>query len=313
MTNAMVSIFKPSPLVLASRKSALAMVQTRAVQSLLAPCNTEILGLSTKGDEVLDRPLVDVGGKGVFVKTLEAALLSGKADAAVHSMKDMETHIADGTAIAAVLPREDRRDALVGPFADLDELPQGAVVRTSSLRRQCQVRALRPDLDIRDLRGNVNTRLAKLDNGDYDAIILAAAGLLRLEMPERIADFIEPETSLPANGQGAVGIECRSDDERVKALLAPLEHTETRIRVLAERAMNRRLEGGCQVPIGAYALVNGEQVHIRGLVGAVDGSEILRDEVSGSVENAEQLGVQLAEQLLAQGADKILAEVYRDA
>jgi hydroxymethylbilane synthase len=175
------------------------------------------------------------------------------------------------------------------------------------------VRALRPDLDIRDLRGNVNTRLAKLDNGDYDAIILAAAGLLRLEMPERIAAFIEPEISLPANGQGAVGIECRNDDERVKALISPLEHSETRIRVLAERAMNRRLEGGCQVPIGAYALVSGDQVHIRGLVGAVDGSEILRDEVSGPVDSAEQLGTQLAEQLLAQGADKILAEVYRDA
>jgi hydroxymethylbilane synthase len=270
--------------------------------------------MSTQGDIILDTPLAKIGGKGLFVKELEQAMLDGRADIAVHSMKDVPVEFPEGLELNTICEREDPRDAFVSnKYKSLDELPQGAVVGTSSLRRQCQVRALRPDLDIRDLRGNVNTRLAKLDNGDYDAIILAAAGLLRLEMPERIADFIEPETSLPANGQGAVGIECRSDDERVKALLAPLEHTETRIRVLAERAMNRRLEGGCQVPIGAYALVNGEQVHIRGLVGAVDGSEILRDEVSGSVEHAEQLGVQLAEQLLAQGADKILAEVYRDA
>lgn len=198
-------------------------------------------------------------------------------------------------------------------YTSLAELPEGAVVGTSSLRRQCQIRAARPDLVIKDLRGNVNTRLAKLDAGEFDAIILAAAGLIRLEMADRIASYIEPEESLPANGQGAVGIECRSDDAQTKAFLAPLEHTDTRIRVLAERAMNRRLEGGCQVPIGAYAEVSGDQVHLRGLVGAVDGSEILRGECSGTVAEAEQLGIQLAESLLAQGADKILAEVYRDA
>jgi hydroxymethylbilane synthase len=276
--------------------------------------SVELVPMSTQGDIIIDTPLAKIGGKGLLVKELEQAMLDGRADIAVHSMKDVPVEFPEGLELNTICEREDPRDAFVSnKYKSLDELPQGAVVGILSLRRQCQVRALRPDLDIRDLRGNVNTRLAKLDNGDYDAIILAAAGLIRLEMPERIADFIEPETSLPANGQGAVGIECRSDDERVKALLAPLEHTETRIRVLAERAMNRRLEGGCQVPIGAYALVNGDQVHIRGLVGAVDGSEILRDEVSGSVENAEQLGVQLAEQLLAQGADKILAEVYRDA
>ena len=303
---------------IATRKSALALWQAEFVKAELerfhSDLTVELVPMSTQGDIILDTPLAKIGGKGLFVKELEQAMLDGRADIAVHSMKDVPVEFPEGLELNTICEREDPRDAFVSnKYKSLDELPQGAVVRTSSLRRQCQVRALRPDLDIRDLRGNVNTRLAKLDNGDYDAIILAAAGLLRLEMPERIADFIEPETSLPANGQGAVGIECRSDDERVKALLAPLEHTETRIRVLAERAMNRRLEGGCQVPIGAYALVNGEQVHIRGLVGAVDGSEILRDEVSGSVENAEQLGVQLAEQLLAQGADKILAEVYRDA
>ena len=303
---------------IATRKSALALWQAEFVKAELErfhpDLTVELVPMSTQGDIILDTPLAKIGGKGLFVKELEQAMLDGRADIAVHSMKDVPVEFPEGLELNTICEREDPRDAFVSnQYKSLDELPQGAVVGTSSLRRQCQVRALRPDLDIRDLRGNVNTRLAKLDNGDYDAIILAAAGLLRLEMPERIADFIEPETSLPANGQGAVGIECRSDDERVKALLAPLEHTETRIRVLAERAMNRRLEGGCQVPIGAYALVNGEQVHIRGLVGAVDGSEILRDEVSGSVENAEQLGVQLAEQLLAQGADKILAEVYRDA
>ncbi|MEQ3512783.1 hydroxymethylbilane synthase [Pseudoalteromonas sp. BZB3] len=303
---------------IATRKSALALWQAEFVKAELerfhSDLTVELVPMSTQGDIILDTPLAKIGGKGLFVKELEQAMLDGRADIAVHSMKDVPVEFPEGLELNTICEREDPRDAFVSnKYKSLDELPQGAVVGTSSLRRQCQVRALRPDLDIRDLRGNVNTRLAKLDNGDYDAIILAAAGLLRLEMPERIADFIEPETSLPANGQGAVGIECRSDDERVKALLAPLEHTETRIRVLAERAMNRRLEGGCQVPIGAYALVNGEQVHIRGLVGAVDGSEILRDEVSGSVENAEQLGVQLAEQLLAQGADKILADVYRDA
>ena len=303
---------------IATRKSALALWQAEFVKAELerfhSDLTVELVPMSTQGDIILDTPLAKIGGKGLFVKELEQAMLDGRADIAVHSMKDVPVEFPEGLELNTICEREDPRDAFVSnKYKSLDELPQGAVVGTSSLRRQCQARALRPDLDIRDLRGNVNTRLAKLDNGDYDAIILAAAGLLRLEMPERIADFIEPETSLPANGQGAVGIECRSDDERVKELLAPLEHTETRIRVLAERAMNRRLEGGCQVPIGAYALVNGEQVHIRGLVGAVDGSEILRDEVSGFVENAEQLGVQLAEQLLAQGADKILAEVYRDA
>ena len=303
---------------IATRKSALALWQAEYVKAQLEHfhpgINVELVPMTTKGDIILDTPLAKVGGKGLFVKELEVAMLENRADIAVHSMKDVPVEFPQGLALHTICEREDPRDAFVSNnFANLSALPQGSIVGTSSLRRQCQIKALRPDLDIRDLRGNVNTRLGKLDDGQYDAIILAAAGLIRLEMESRIADYIEPEVSLPANGQGAVGIECRIDDEVTKALLAPLEHTQTRIRVNAERSMNRYLEGGCQVPIGAYALVDGEQVHLRGLVGAVDGSEILRDEVTGHVNDAEKLGIELAKKLLAQGADKILAEVYRDA
>ncbi|MEL0605432.1 hydroxymethylbilane synthase [Pseudoalteromonas undina] len=303
---------------IATRKSALALWQAEFVKAQLehfhADVRVELVPMSTQGDIILDTPLAKIGGKGLFVKELEQAMLDGRADIAVHSMKDVPVEFPEGLALHTICEREDPRDAFVSNnYTNLSELPQGAVVGTSSLRRQCQIRALRPDLVIKDLRGNVNTRLAKLDDGQYDAIILAAAGLLRLKMDDRIADYIEPEVSLPANGQGAVGIECRIDDEVTKALLAPLEHTQTRIRVNAERAMNRHLEGGCQVPIGAYALVDGDQVHLRGLVGAVDGSEILHDEVTGHINDAEAIGVELAKRLLAQGADKILAEVYRDA
>ncbi|KPZ54088.1 hydroxymethylbilane synthase [Pseudoalteromonas sp. P1-25] len=303
---------------IATRKSALALWQAEFVKAQLehfhADVRVELVPMSTQGDIILDTPLAKIGGKGLFVKELEQAMLDGRADIAVHSMKDVPVEFPEGLALHTICEREDPRDAFVSNnYINLSELPQGAVVGTSSLRRQCQIRALRPDLVIKDLRGNVNTRLAKLDDGQYDAIILAAAGLLRLKMDDRIADYIEPEVSLPANGQGAVGIECRIDDEVTKALLAPLEHTQTRIRVNAERAMNRHLEGGCQVPIGAYALVDGDQVHLRGLVGAVDGSEILHDEVTGHINDAEAIGVELAKRLLAQGADKILAEVYRDA
>ena len=303
---------------IATRKSALALWQAEFVKAQLEHYHpgilVELVPMSTQGDIILDTPLAKIGGKGLFVKELEQAMLEGLADMAVHSMKDMPVEFPEGLTLHIICEREDPRDAFVSNnFANIDELPQGAIVGTSILRRQCQIRASRPDLKIHDLRGNVNTRLAKLDSGQYDAIILAAAGLIRLEMKERIRAYIEPEVSLPANGQGAVGIECRTDDEAIKVLLAPLEHSETRIRVNAERAMNRHLEGGCQVPIGAYALVSGDQVHLRGLVGAIDGSEILRDEVSGHVDDAEKLGVELAKMLLAQGADRILAEVYRDA
>ncbi len=303
-------------LKIATRKSPLAMWQANFVkdrlEALYPELQVELVPMSTQGDKILDTPLAKVGGKGLFVKELETAMLEGRADIAVHSMKDVPVEFPEGLGLHTICEREDPRDAFVSNrFTAIDELPQGAVVGTSSLRRQCQLRAARPDLVIRDLRGNVNTRLAKLDAGEYDAIILAAAGLKRLEMAHRITAFIEPEQSLPANGQGAVGIECRLDDHELHALLAPLEHPETRIRVLTERAMNRALQGGCQVPIGAYALVEGEEVWLRGLVGCPDGSRVIRDEIRGPLADGEALGHTLAQRLLADGADAILAEVYR--
>ncbi|MGL6426774.1 hydroxymethylbilane synthase [Aeromonas hydrophila] len=303
-------------LKIATRKSPLALWQANFVkdrlEALYPELQVELVPMSTQGDKILDTPLAKVGGKGLFVKELETAMLEGRADIAVHSMKDVPVEFPEGLGLHTICEREDPRDAFVSNrFGQIDELPQGAVVGTSSLRRQCQLRAARPDLVIRDLRGNVNTRLAKLDAGEYDAIILAAAGLKRLEMAHRITAFIEPEQSLPANGQGAVGIECRLDDHELHALLAPLEHPETRIRVLTERAMNRALQGGCQVPIGAYALVQGEEVWLRGLVGSPDGGRVIRDEIRGPLADGEALGHTLAQRLLADGADVILAEVYR--
>ncbi|KFZ37733.1 porphobilinogen deaminase [Shewanella mangrovi] len=300
---------------IATRKSPLAMWQAEFVKAELERIHpgllVELLPMSTKGDIILDTPLAKVGGKGLFVKELEVAMLEGQADIAVHSMKDVPVEFPEGLGLEVICKREDPRDAFVSnTYKNLDELPQGAVVGTSSLRRQCQLRARRPDLVIKDLRGNVGTRLSKLDAGDYDAIILAAAGLIRLELKERITSFIETTESLPANGQGAVGIECRTDDARVKALLAPLEHKETRYRVLAERAMNTRLEGGCQVPIGAFAEITGDDMLLRGLVGNPDGSEVIRSEISGKVSDAESLGNALADELLGKGAKAILQAVY---
>lgn len=300
---------------IATRKSALALWQAEYVKAQLEHFHpdlvVELVPMTTKGDIILDTPLAKVGGKGLFVKELEVAMLEDRADIAVHSMKDVPVEFPEGLGLEVICPREDPRDAFVSnTYKNLDELPQGAVVGTSSLRRQCQLKELRPDLEIKDLRGNVNTRLKKLDEGQYDAIILAAAGLLRLEMPERISDYIEPEVMLPANGQGAVGIECRVDDQRIKALLAPLECGQTRSRVLAERAMNKVLEGGCQVPIGSYATLSDQTLFLRGLVGAIDGSKILRAEVSGPAADGIELGQQLAKQLLADGADAILKQVY---
>jgi hydroxymethylbilane synthase len=303
---------------IATRKSALALWQAEYVKAKLEHFHpgiqVELVPMTTKGDIILDTPLAKVGGKGLFVKELEVAILEDRADIAVHSMKDVPVEFPEGLGLETICPREDPRDAFVSNTIDsLADLPQGAIVGTSSLRRQCQIKALRPDLDIRDLRGNVNTRLKKLDNGEYDAIILAAAGLIRLEMPERIREYIAPEVMLPANGQGAVGIECRIDDVTIKALLAPLGCEETRLRVLAERAMNRALEGGCQVPIGSYAVLKNQEIYLRGLVGSVDGSEILTSEIRGHINQAAQLGNQLAEQLLAKGAGKILRQVYDQA
>ena len=303
---------------IATRKSALALWQAEYVKAELLRhhpnLTVELVPMSTQGDKILDTPLAKIGGKGLFVKELEQAMLEDRADIAVHSMKDVPVEFPDGLMLHTICPRENPQDAFVSnQFKTLDELPHGAVVGTSSLRRQCQLKALRPDLTVRDLRGNVNTRLAKLDNGEFAAIILAAAGLIRLGFESRIASLLPVELSLPANGQGAVGIECRSDDIAVQQLLAPLEHAPTRACVLAERAMNRKLQGGCQVPIGAFAVIEADSLWLRGLVGAVDGSEIIRHQLRGPVAEAEQLGTALAEHLLAQGAGRILQAVYQAA
>ncbi|OBY50378.1 hydroxymethylbilane synthase [Aggregatibacter aphrophilus] len=302
-------------LKIATRQSPLALWQANYVkdrlQQLYPDLIVELVPMVTKGDVILDSPLAKIGGKGLFVKELENALLNKEADIAVHSMKDVPMQFPEGLGLAVICKREDPRDAFVSnSYRTFAELPQGAVVGTSSLRRQCQLKALRPDLDIRSLRGNVGTRLSKLDNGGYDAIILASAGLIRLGLADRIASFIEVEQSLPAAGQGAVGIECRTDDVQVKQLLAPLADAETTCCVLAERAMNNHLQGGCQVPIGGYAVLQQGQLYLRALVGNVDGSQIIRAEGKSAVKNADVLGVQIAEQLLAQGADKILQSIY---
>ena len=300
---------------IATRKSPLAMWQAEYVKARLEALHqnltVELIPMVTKGDIILDTPLAKVGGKGLFVKELEVAILENRADIAVHSMKDVPVEFPEGLGLEVICEREDPRDAFVSnTYRQIEELPPGAIVGTCSLRRQCQLSEARPDLKIMDLRGNVNTRLNKLDNKDYDAIILAAAGLKRLDMEYRIASYIEPEQSLPAVGQGAVGIECRIDDKRVKVLLAPLNHALTSDRVLAERAMNLALEGGCQVPIGSYALIDGDELWLRGLVGKPDGTEVIRAEIRGDRNNAHQLGLELAEKLLAQGAKEILAAVY---
>ena len=306
---------QPTILKIATRQSPLALWQANFVKNrledLYPQIKVKLISMVTKGDVILDTPLAKIGGKGLFVKELENALLEKCADIAVHSMKDVPMQFPKGLGLSVICKREDPRDAFVSnKYQSLDELPQGSIVGTSSLRRQCQLKQLRPDLDIRSLRGNVGTRLTKLDNGDYDAIILAAAGLIRLGMPNRITSFIETAQFLPAAGQGAVGIECRTDDAAVQALLAPLADPETTACVLAERAMNAHLQGGCQVPIGGYAVLENGHIYLRALVGALDGSKIIYTEGKNTLENAEILGVQIAEKLLAQGADRILADVY---
>jgi hydroxymethylbilane synthase len=300
---------------IATRQSPLALWQAEYVKSRLLQLHpdihVELVKMVTQGDKILDTPLAKVGGKGLFVKELETGMLAGEADIAVHSMKDVPVEFPDGLMLAVICEREDPRDAFVSnKIESIDELPQGAVVGTSSLRRQSQLRAWRPDVQIRDLRGNVNTRLKKLDNGDYDAIILASAGLIRLGFEDRIKHPIDTSISLPAIGQGAVGIECRVGDERILNLIEPLNHSETSTCVQAERAMNHRLEGGCQVPIAGYAQLDDWNLSMRGLVGRPDGQLVIRGEVQGHSDQAEQLGIQLAEDLLARGAKEILQEVY---
>ncbi|CFW02838.1 MULTISPECIES: hydroxymethylbilane synthase [Vibrio] len=306
-----------TPIRIATRQSPLALWQANYVKDALMAAHpglqVELVTMVTRGDAILDTPLAKVGGKGLFVKELEIAMLEGRADLAVHSMKDVPVDFPDGLGLVTICEREDPRDAFVSnTYAKIEDLPSGAIVGTCSLRRQCQLKAARPDLVIKELRGNVGTRLSKLDAGEYDAIILAAAGLKRLELESRIRSFIEPEQSLPAVGQGAVGIECRVNDQRVRALLAPLNHADTADRVRCERAMNLTLQGGCQVPIGSYALLEGDHIWLRALVGEPDGSQIVRGEIRGPRTQAEQLGITLAEQLLSQGAKEILERLYCD-
>ena len=300
---------------IATRKSQLALWQAEYVRDMLTlhhpDLNVELVKMSTQGDKILDTPLAKVGGKGLFVKELERSLLDEQTDIAVHSMKDVPVELPENLHLAVICPREDPRDAFVSNnYASFESLPEGARLGTSSLRRQCQLAARRPDLNIIDLRGNVNTRLQKLDDGEYDAIILAAAGLKRLKFEDRITEFLATDISLPAIGQGAVGIECRRDDDWVNDLLAPLNDPDTATRVAAERAMNLRLQGGCQVPIAGYAELEHGILLMRGLVGRVDGREIVRGEIAGPPEDAAHLGQVLAEDLLARGADEILAELY---
>ena len=301
-----------------TRKSALALWQAEYVKARLEQAHpglkVSLVPMVSRGDKLLDAPLAKIGGKGLFVKELETALLENEADIAVHSMKDVPMDFPEGLGLYCICEREDPRDAFVSnTYASLDALPPGSVVGTSSLRRQAQLLARRPDLKIQFLRGNVNTRLAKLDAGEYDAIILAAAGLIRLGFEDRIRSSISAEDSLPAGGQGAVGIECRSADVDVHALLAPLHHRETALRVTAERALNKHLNGGCQVPIACYALLEDDQLWLRGLVGQPDGGLLLRAEDRAASSDAEALGVRVAEALLAQGADAILQAVYGEA
>lgn len=303
---------------IATRESPLAMWQAEYVQQALLDrypdLQVELLPMTTKGDQILDAPLSKVGGKGLFMKELEVAMLECRADIAVHSMKDVPMFFPEGLMLAVICEREDFRDAFVSnQYASFEALPAGAVVGSSSLRRQCQLKAIRPDIEIRDLRGNVNTRLRKLDEGEYDAIILAAAGLIRLGMSDRIAAFLDTATCLPAGGQGAVGIECRIGDIETLALLETLSHRETSVCVNAERAMNTCLNGGCQVPIACLAELSGtgteEVVHIRGLVGETDGSKILFSERKGPSSEANALGKAVADELLNQGADRILSQL----
>ncbi|MFO7646971.1 MULTISPECIES: hydroxymethylbilane synthase [Halomonas] len=302
---------------IATRKSQLAMWQAEHVRDRLMAAHpgleVELVAMSTRGDKILDTPLAKVGGKGLFVKELEEAMLDGRADIAVHSMKDVPMHFPEGLGLSVILEGAEPTDAFVSNhYASLDELPEGARIGTSSLRRGLQMQEARPDLEVLSLRGNVQTRLGKLDAGEFDAILLATSGLRRLGLEDRIAMELPPEVCLPACGQGALGIECRLHDPELISLLAPLDDPATATRVRAERAMNTRLEGGCQVPIGGHAVFenDGQTLWLRALVGTPDGTRVLRAEGRGSIHEPEALGIRVAEELLDQGAGEILAEVY---
>lgn len=302
-------------LKIATRQSPLALWQAEHIrarlESLHPGLTVELVTFVTQGDKILDTPLAKIGGKGLFVKELEAALLDGRADLAVHSMKDVPMQLPEGLDLAVICEREDPFDAFVSNhYQKFEDLPQGAKLGTSSLRRKSQILKQRPDLEVIDLRGNVGTRLSKLDAGQYDAIILASAGLKRLGLTERIRHTLSAEVSLPAVGQGALGLECRSEDQAVLDLILPLMHQESNACVRAERAFNAYLEGGCQVPIAGYATLAADQLQLEGRVGSVDGTTLLRATVQGTSDQAEELGVQLAKALLDQGAGELLKALY---
>ena len=299
-------------IIIASRESRLAMWQAVHVQGRLAALNpdsqVDILGMTTRGDQILDRPLAEIGGKGLFIKELEVAMQEGRAHLAVHSMKDVPMVMPDGFVLAAISARENPCDAFISnTYSGLDELPPGAVVGTSSLRREAVLRARYPQLVIKALRGNLDTRLKKLDAGEYDAIILAAAGLIRLGLKDRIKAMLTPEQSLPAPGQGALGIEVLAGDATMAAVVAPLNDAMTAHCVKAERALSRALGGSCQVPLGGYAVIDNGQLWLRGFVASVDGQRMVVAEIRGNPADDEALGLQLAADLRAQGADAILA------
>lgn len=310
---------------IATRQSPLALWQAEHIQArlqtLYPSLTVNLVPMVTKGDKILDVPLAKIGGKGLFVKELEQALYDKRADIAVHSLKDVPMALPEGLTLGAYCEREQPTDAFVSnQYASLADLPSGAILGTSSLRRQCQIQQYRPDLQIVSLRGNVGTRLAKLDAGEYDAIILATSGLMRLGLQSRICHELDTDVSLPAVGQGALAIECRADDADVLALLKPLNHEPTRLCVMAERAMNRHLQGGCQVPIAGFATIHDGQIWLRGRVGSVDGRTLLKAEHHNALIHSQladeqivqAMGVVVAEDLIAQGADKILAEIYQD-
>ncbi len=305
----------PEPLRIATRRSPLAVWQAehvaRRLQDRHPGLDIQLVRMSTRGDEITDRPLMAVGGKALFVKALEEGMLEGRADIAVHSMKDVPALVPEAFRLPVILDREDPCDAFVSArYGDVRELPEGARVGTASLRRECQLRARRPDLVVESLRGNVQTRLAKLDRGEFDAIVLAASGLRRLGMGDRITRVMPPEDSLPAVGQGALGIECRAGDAEVQRLIATLDDADTHDRVAAERAVNARLEGSCHVPLAAYAVLEGDALWLRALVASRDGRRVLRAEGRAPRDEGPALGDRVAADLLAQGAGDILAEVH---
>lgn len=299
---------------IATRKSPLALWQANFVKQQILTnhpnLTVELIPMVTKGDVLLDSPLSKIGGKGLFVKQLEQAILNNEADIAVHSIKDIPAEFPEGLTLATICKRDDVRDSFISnKYSNIDELPNGAIIGTSSLRRQCQLRAKYPHLQIKDLRGNVGTRLVKLDNQQYDAIILASAGLKRLALQDRIKQYIDTDLILPAVGQGAIGIETRADDKKILEILSVLDDKHSRVCIEAERAMNKALQGGCQVPIACYSQLNNNILSLQGLVGRIDGSKIIKVALEGSITEAEKLGQELAKRLLDQGAKTILKEL----